>query len=53
MKWWGPVHEHYAMTDIQSLTLSIVATVFVASVIAVTVRAMKKKRLQTSHIKTL
>lgn len=53
MKWWGPIHEHYAMTDVQSLALSIVATLVVVSVIAVTVRAAKKKRLHTTHIKTL
>lgn len=26
MRWWGPAHTHFAMSDMQSLTLSIAAS---------------------------
>lgn len=53
MRWWGPVHAHYAMTDMQSLTLSIGATLVVISAASLAIRAMKKRRLHATHIKTL
>lgn len=53
MRWWGQIHEHYAMTDMQSLALSIAATVVIVSFASLSVRAMKKRRLHVTHLKQL
>ncbi len=53
MRWWGPIHEHYAMTDMQSLALSVAATVIVVSIIGLSVRATKKRRLHITPMKHL
>jgi len=51
MRWWGPLHQHYAMTDLESLAISLGITIILVSVVTLSVRTLHRKRLhwQLTH----
>lgn len=52
-RWWGQVHAHQAVTDMQSLGVSLAITFAVVCCALLTIRAVKKRKLRLTSTHTL
>ncbi|GBR02239.1 hypothetical protein ACFFGF_05125 [Asaia lannensis] len=52
-RWWGQIHAHQEMTDIQSVGISLAVTFGVICVAALTIRTLRKRKLRLASTQTL
>lgn len=52
-RWWGPAHAHQAITDMNSLGVSIAATLAIICIASFTIRALRRRKLRLSTGHTL